>query len=449
MTPATNCHMNRGGARRPAPSTPHPRPVRAGFGYNRSSTRSTALSHDAVAQTKKKIFRRDVISAVLFVGAVHSLVNLLAFIAHHSLGASEHWVGIIAAAGYCGYLWNLFLNRLTARVSLQRGIVLMMVLASGILSVGAFQTEIVPYCLVIIAFLLIAGLVDVQYSTLVHHLYDQDERPRFLSRRQFAIAITTALLAPLFGWLCAGTSGHLPAFLLAAVLMAAAAAFFRSLPTRDEHHMERFRAWEVVRTAFGDPRFRRVAILLTIYGWIGAGSRPILVLLYNRLGFEEDQVGLLTAIGTVGMLLGLLLITPHLRFAGGISNFRLCFTSSACALVIYGIVGLNEPGDWSFWILACGAFAFGISLVGFSLAMQTTGLNLAPPGKTTLYVNALMIVLGVRGMFMPILTAEALNLWGLRTTLIISMGVALGCAAVVLLPGIDGPANTAEPMGDL
>ena len=85
------------------------------------------------------------ISAVFFVGVVHSLISLLAFIAYHSLGASEHWTGIIAAAGYCGYLWNLFLNRVTARLSLRRGIVLMMLLASGLLCVGAFQTAIVPY----------------------------------------------------------------------------------------------------------------------------------------------------------------------------------------------------------------------------------------------------------------------------------------------------------------
>ena len=86
------------------------------------------------------------------------------------------------------------------------------------------------------------------------------------------------------------------------------------------------------------------------------------------------------------MLLGLLLITPRLRFVGGISNYRLRFGESSVTMLVYAAVAFGDPGPWSFTMMAVGAFVFGISLAGFSLAMQTTGINLAPPGRTTLVI---------------------------------------------------------------
>ncbi len=379
-------------------------------------------------------------SAVLFVGTMHGLSLLFGFIAYKNLGASELWVGVIASAGYCGYFWNFFLNRLTARLSLRRGIVVMMATSALLLSAAAWQDTAGPYCLLVMVVLLMLGLYEVQYGTLVRHLYDQDSRPRLLSRRHLAIAVATAGFALGFGAMCEASGQHLPAFLVAAVIMGGAAAVFHGIPMRAEHHMEPFHPWDVVRTALGDPRFRRVVIILTLYGWVGAGSQPILTVLYKRLEFGEAQVGQLVAIGTVGTLLGLLLITPRLRFAGGISNYRLCFGASSVAMLVYGAVAFNDPGPWSFAMMGIGAFVFGISLAGFSLAMQTTGINLAPPGKTTLYVNALMIVLGVRGMVMPLLSAKVVGTWDIRTALTVSIVVACVCAGAVLMPGIDGRA---------
>ncbi|MAE62657.1 MAG: hypothetical protein CMJ18_00165 [Phycisphaeraceae bacterium] len=397
------------------------------------------------ATSSRAVFRRDVTSAVLFVGAMHGVWRLFDFIAYRNLGASEIWIGVIATAGYYGYIWNLFLNRVTARLSLRRGIVAIMLASACLLIVAGWQTAAIPYCLLIITVALLHGLYEVQYGTLVRHLYGRDERPRLLSRRFLAISATTIGTALLFGAICRASGRHLEAFLLAAVPMIAAALVFRGIPTRDDHPMEPFRAHEVLRTVIRDTRLRRVLIVLLFYGWIGAGMRPILTVQFERLGFDEAQVGQLVAFGTAGMLLALLVVTPRLRFAGGVTNFRLCFGAASLAMLVYLAVACGVPDSWSMPLMAIGGFLFGGSFAVFGIAMQTTGINLAPPGCTTLYVNAIMIVIGVRGMIMPLVSAEVVKLWGVRTAITVSVIVSCGCLVIAMIPGIDGT----EPPSDL
>ena len=402
--------------------------------------------HEAPAdgRTPRHNFTRDVASAVLFMGASGGLMSLFAFIASKRMGASELWVGIIAAAGYLGYLWNLFLSHVTARLSLRRGMLVMMAAGGVLLWMGAFADTKWPYCLAVIAFVTILALWEVQYNTLVGALYDATERPRLLSRRQVAVSIAAAALAVVFGRMSKGAEGHRWAFVIAGAMMLAGALAFRGVRTTREHHMEPFHAFDVERTVWHDRRFRRLAAILTAYGWVGAGTGTLLVLLYKAVGYQESQVGLLAAVRIVGTLVGLAGITPRLRFAGGVTNFRLCFASAAAAMTLFLIAGFSDVGGWTFALLACGELTFGVSAAGFVLAMQTTGLSLAGPGESTLYVNALMIVQGLRGMIAPILVATVLRYAGLGPTLVASVVVALVCAGLVMLPGIDGRGSGAS-----
>jgi len=57
-------------------------------------------------------------------------------------------------------------------------------------------------------------------------------------------------------------------------------------------------------------------------------------------------------------------------------------------------------------------------VAGINLANATTGIDLAPPGQpATVYVNALMVVLGLRGMMMPMAVSIFLHSAGLVTAL--------------------------------
>jgi len=388
---------------------------------------------------RQRNYLSDVTASVLFMGAAGGLMSLFAFIANKRMGASAYWVGVIGSASYLGYFWNLFLSRVTARFSVRRGMLVMMAAGAGLLWVGALQKTTWPYCLSVIAFLFVLGLWEVQYNTLVGALYGAGERPKRLSRRQVAVSIAAALLAVFFGRWSAGANGHRLAFIVAGVMTLVGALVFRGVRTTREHHMEPFHPLDIFRTVWHDRRFRRLAVILSVYGWVGAGIGTLLALLYSAVGFQEGQVGVLSAVRIGGMLVGLLAITPRLRFAGGITNFRLCFAGSAVATTLFLIAGVIEAGPSAlFALLACGELAFGISAAGFIIAVQTTGHSLAGPGQSTLYVNALMIVQGVRGMIAPLLVATALRFAGLAATLMASVGVAVVCTTMVMLPGIDG-----------
>ena len=365
-------------------------------------------------------------------------MGLLAFIAAKRLDAHIFWIGLIGSSAYFGYLWNFFLSSVTAKLSLRKSIVFIMVISGGLLLVGSIQRTVVPYCLVTIAFLLVLGLFEVQYNVLVYHLYPQDIRSIRLSHRQFAISISTTVLTAVFGFISTQKIGHLPAFLAAGILMLFGAAIFRSLPENEEYHMEAFHPWEMVKAIFNDRRFTRLAVILTIYGWVGAGVSPILVLLYKQSGFAEWQVGILKATMTAGTIFATMVITPKIPFSGGITNYRLCFIGSLAAISLYLIVGLLDFQALFFILLLTANLIFGIAGAGFIIATQTTAINLAPPQRVTIYVNGLMVIQGVRGMLAPLAVAWVLDVWGIVTSLIITTVIALFCVLIVYIPNIDG-----------
>ena len=80
-----------------------------------------------------------------------------------------------------------------------------------------------------------------------------------------------------------------------------------------EHPMVPFNTRQFLVTAFGDQRFRRLALLLTLYGVFGVGIKTVLVVFYNDAGFSEFEVGVFSSITTIGMVITNLLVTPFLR----------------------------------------------------------------------------------------------------------------------------------------
>lgn len=403
--------------------------------YSGGNALTTPQEHTGAPRS---FFARDVLSSVLFLGPLAGLWELLAFIATKRLDAGLGWVGVIGSAGYLGYLWNLFFARFTARVSLRRSIVAIMCVSGLLLWAAGLQRRAVPYCLLVILFLAVVCLFDVQYNTLVRHLYGAAERPRRLSHRQLIVALAGSVLAAGFGIVSARRHGHLPAFFAAGLMMMLAAGVFRGMAVDGEPGMERFGVGDVIRTVWHDRRFRRVALVLIVYGWVGAGTGTLLAILYKHLGFNEAQVGWLAATGKAGALLAYVAITPFLRFHGGVTNYRLCYSTAAISIALIMVVGFADVGTAAFAILVPANMVFGISAAGFLLATQTTAINLAPQDKTTVYVNSLMIVQGARGILAPLLVAAVLQWFSLHAALIVSASVVAVCVGIAWIPGIDG-----------
>src|SRR4026207_1030720 len=59
-------------------------------------------------------FRYDIASGILYLAGAEALIGLVGFIARNKFGAAVEWVGLISSAVYVGFVWNLFLGRLTA-----------------------------------------------------------------------------------------------------------------------------------------------------------------------------------------------------------------------------------------------------------------------------------------------------------------------------------------------
>lgn len=398
------------------------------------------------ARSALRPFTADVAGSILLLSSGQAIYGLFGFIASKRLGASIALVGLLGSAAYWGYLWNFFLSRVTAKVSIRQSILAVAALSGAFLLAAGFQRNAFPYALAVIAHLLFIGLFDVQYNSIIPHLYGEAERPRRLSIRYLGIAAGTVVLSAAFGRISAGRGGHLAAFALCAVFMLSAGLVFRSLGVAARGRMDPFGLRDVLRTVFSDRKFRAAAAVLTLYGWVGAGSPTVLVLLYKRAQFDEWTVGLLGSLSVVGTVLSTLLVTPRLGFDRGIANFRLCFYASLAAVVTYALAWFTPASANPFWIMACGNLFFGVSNAGFSLAVQTTPLNLALPGKETLAVNSFMSVLGFRGMLAPLAVAAFLGWAGIGPTLIVSIVVAVACVLRVAFEPSMPARNRVDPM---
>lgn len=379
-------------------------------------------------------FATDIISAFFFYAALTGVWGLVPVIARNRLGADEIWIGVIGAAGYAGYMWNLLFGRLCARFSIKNAVLAGMLASAGLTFIAANISNAILYCLVAVVWMLSAGFYELQYNTLVPHLYSPEERPKRLSARQFVVSGTAAGVAAALGWLCAFHGSHRGAFLIGGAMMALGVAVFTRISISDKAYPEPFNAVDVVRTVWHDRRFRKTALVLILYGWFGAGIATLLVLLYKHLGFDEGQIGRLLAWRTGGMMLGLFLITPRLKFSGGITNFRLCFYAAALASAVYLAAAARVFGDASMLALICAEVTLGISGAGFVVGAQTTGPSLAGSGNVSLYVNALMVVLATRGMLAPLLVAFVTRSTTLITSMVVSVVVTFACAAFAIRP---------------
>jgi hypothetical protein len=379
-------------------------------------------------EERKGVFVKDTVSALLYYAPCQAIIPLANFIAAKRLDAPEILLGLMLTGAYIGPLWNLFFSRITARVSLGKSVVLAMGASAVFVVLAGFQTSAVPYTLLILAFLVFMGLSNVQYTTMIQHLYPPETRQRRLSLRYFSLSIMAAVLSFVYGSI--SVRNYRSISLISGVLFLLAALVFNSLRDGNEHRMLPFQTRDVLGVLRRDRDLRLAVIVLSLYGIVGAGLNAQLSVLYTGLGYTEDTVGILSGIRVVGTIVAAAFITPRLAFPGGIRNFRSAFTAALASVSLYWVVAVAGPFPAGIVLLSLANFAFGIAVSNFMVAIQTTAIQLAPEGKTTLYVNAQMIVFGLRGLFWPFAVGLLLQTVSLVPTLSLSVVATLGCAAI-------------------
>ncbi len=377
---------------------------------------------------RNRAFIKDTASALLYYAPCQAIIPLANFIAAKRLDAPEILLGLMLTGAYIGPLWNLFFSRITARVSIGKSVVIAMGASAVFVVLAGFQTGAVPYTLLILAFLVFMGLSNVQYTTMIQHLYPPEERQKRLSLRYFSLSIMAAILSFVYGSI--SVRNYRSISLISGVLFLLAALVFNSLRSGSSYRMLPFHRRDVLGVLRRDRNLRLAVIVLSLYGIVGAGLNAQLSVLYTSLGYAEDTVGILSGIRVLGTIVAAALITPRLIFPGGIRNFRSAFAAALVSVCLYWVVALAGQFPAAIVLLALANFSFGIAVSNFMVAIQTTAIQLAPEGKTTLYVNAQMIVFGLRGLFWPFAVGLLLQTVSLVPTLSLSVLATLACAVI-------------------
>lgn len=380
----------------------------------------------------RRIFATDVAASVFFFAPAQALIPLAAFVAASRFEAPPVLVGAMITGAYFGYIWNLFFSGATARLELKQSLVAVMLVAPLFLVGAGLQVAAVPFCLLVLGYLLCFGVGGVQYNATIKHLYGEDERVRRLSLRFAAISATAAVLSVVYGRI--SVSRHPVVFFASAAASLCAAAVFSRIRTGVEARMQRFRPRQVFDVFRINPAMRLVGIGLGIYGIVGSALHIPTTYLYTSLGYAEDTVGILTAVRVVATVAAALLVTPRLKHPGGFANFRPAFLAASVAIVCFLVGGIVATPDGALVLLVAANACFGLSISGFEVALQTTAIGLAPRGFTSLYVNALMIVFGIRGLLWPVAVGSAMQLTGHLVMLGLCLASAIGCVLLTFSP---------------
>ena len=398
--------------------------------------------------SKKSVVLRDIISSALYVAPGQVIIPLANFIAAKRLNAPVVLLGVMVTGVYIGTIWNLFFSRITARFSLGNSIIVVMLGSSIFIVLAGFQSNAIAYCMLILVYYLLFGLYGVQYNTLIQHIYPPAKQQRSLSYRYMIISAVTVVLSLVFGAI--SVNNYTSVSLITGGLIVAAALVFRTIGAEAKNRMRPFKTRDILAALRSDRDLRLLAVALTIYGVVGAGLNAPLSLLYTKLGYAEDSVGLLSAIRVVGTVIAAAFMTPYLKQRGGVCNFRVPFCFAGFSVFCYLAVSLMTPSPGLIWILIGASFSFGFAVSSFAVMIQTTAIALAPEGKTSLYVNAMMILFGFRGLFWPILVGVMLRYLTLVPTLAVSAAATVLSTSITFsrAPGSRGPGSRGHVAAD-
>jgi hypothetical protein len=355
----------------------------------------------------KRRFTKDVTASLLFFAPVPAITPLAAFIAASRFSAPPVLVGSMITGAYFGFIANLFLSRIISRIDMRQSIVVLMLLSAFVLVITGFQRTAIPFCIAVLCYLACYGIAGVQYNSLIKYLYDDSVRVKRLSYRHAALAAGGTIVSVLFGRL--SLQSFQLTFTATALAAVAAAGVFRTIRLGEDARMTPFNLREILDVFRESRDLKLVAIGLGVYGIVGSAMHIPLTYLYTALGLAEYGVGLITATRVASIVLASLFITPRFRFPGGLANFRVVFAGAAVAVLCFLAAGRLIDRPAGIVATVFGNIAFAVSVSFFEVGIKTTALQLAPEGKSTIYVNALMIVFGIRGVLWPIVVGSVMQ----------------------------------------
>ena len=390
-----------------------------------SSSAVTTVTENEAGLPPTLLHKRVLAAASLSVGAfalTYALVGPVLTSVMEAFGMDDAAGGFISGVMQFGF----FASALTGGYFADKlGMRRLMLLSTGMLSVGAFLCAISPNSVVLVAGLIAvglgAGIVEGVGSALVNHVFEEKSAPAL----NFVQAVfgVGALTAPVLGALVLrfADGWRLGFGLCAAVsLVATLCQFILPRKTDGDHRLD----LSIVKQLASDGGFLLLCLTLFLYvcGEMGCASW-VSAFVEREQGLPKSLAALTATLFWGGMLLGRI---AYLRLT---MTVKLTVLLKICALLAMGFIGagIAAPEGWqSMALFGLG----GMALSGlWPTIVAVGGQWYAKYGATG--TGVLVAIGGLGVITMPYLIGLLSESLGLRTAMYFDLPALLAVAALM------------------
>lgn len=277
-------------------------------------------------------------------------------------------------------------------------------------------------------FWLLDGWTGPAYMETIRAVYPDAQRGRILAVARLGMVLVVLFFTPAAGWILdhlgyavllpVGGLAGIGAALVFSRVMARAGEALR-LPPADRR--------PAARLLRANPRFALYLCGMLLFGLGGLIPMSLYpVVQVDRLNLSYTEVGLLGVAQSLAWLSGYLVIGRLVDRLGSARSLQLVFVVNALVML---------PYIWATqgWMLLPSYIASGLVSAGVDVAVLSTVIQLAEPGRVADYSAMNSTLIGARGLFAPFI-GPALLAIGVAPAAVFALGAActLGAAGVMV-----------------
>ncbi|MBM3449914.1 MAG: MFS transporter [Armatimonadetes bacterium] len=284
---------------------------------------------------------------------------------------------------------------------------------------------------------LVTSMLMPPYTETVRLMYPSDRRQTLVGFIRVGVSLVGIVTAAIAGRLLE-SYGHGIVFAVGAAFGVASAVVFGGIraPAPESPAPRRPPLNDAWRASWADPTFRRLLLVVFVYGFGAWMTNPAVpLLLVDEFNATDAQVGLLAAAHAAAQMAGFLLWGRFIDRHSGLRVFRLMWMIGWLGPAVYYFA----PSTW----FALFPFALdGFMNAAFELAWMATVIQLAPADRAAQYSGAYHSLVGVRGVIAPLVAGVAIQLTDVRLVFPVA---ALFMAAAAILGWRFLPLQPADP----
>jgi MFS family permease len=352
--------------------------------------------------------------AGFFGGGLMSFLPVVAL----KLGAEPYQVAILISAPFVGSVLTPVWAHYTAGKEKVQFVVWPGIVSRGLFFLSFFIMTATQLVWLSVASFILISIATPAYVGLMKDIYQDKYRARSLAYVRVFAALGTIISSFIFGYLLDFKDGYRYFFPVAAVFGVLSPLIFNKIKVRQE------KVWVTKNKLFNLNEFikkivsnKRITSYQMLFFLIGTGNfliAPLIpLLMVDNLSLTNTEIGRLSAWSSLVMLVCYYVWGNYIDKKGPMKAVFYQILLFAIVPVIYFFAN-------SYWVLFITSAITSISFAGIELANTSYITSVCPEEILQEQTAFGQVLLGVRGLLMPSLSIQLMNVIGMRSTFLVA-----------------------------